>query len=390
MVVDQAGSDAPVFDMDLAALAADPYPQLQRLQRECPIAWVPQLKATLITRFADIDVCEKNIEIFQSNQPGGLMTRLMGRNMMRKDGKEHRVERKQVMPSLSKLAIRDGWRALFQASIEAEIDTLDRELAAGPTDLVKGFATRVSAEVLKWVTGLPMLNTRDLDWASQSMVNGVANVVGDPDVEAECLRATAFLDRAIDDALADLAQVHPLGLTRHLSESGAGREAIQNNVKLAISGGQNETRDVLAGAIWAVLSHDLQATALDWNRVFDEFVRWMAPIGMSPRRIGADFEYAGVRFRQGSAAQLMFGVANRDPARFDQPDQFLPQIQRLQHMAFGAGPHFCAGAFVSRLAVAELSLPMLFDRLPTLELVEDTAFHGWAFRGPDRVVVAVA
>jgi cytochrome P450 len=214
--------------------------------------------------------------------------------------------------------------------------------------------------------------------------------VGDPDVEAECLRATAFLDRAIDDALADLAQVHPLGLTRHLSESGAGREAIQNNVKLAISGGQNETRDVLAGAIWAVLSHDLQATALDWNRVFDEFVRWMAPIGMSPRRIGADFEYAGVRFRQGSAAQLMFGVANRDPARFDQPDQFLPQIQRLQHMAFGAGPHFCAGAFVSRLAVAELSLPMLFDRLPTLELVEDTAFHGWAFRGPDRVVVAVA
>ena len=385
-----SGSNAPVFDLDLAALEADPYPQLLRMQQECPIAWVPQLKATLLTRFDDIDVCEKNVAIFQSTQPVSLMTRLMGRNMMRKDGKEHRAERKQVMSSLSKQAIKDAWRTLIEGSIQSEIERLESELADGPSDLVKGFATRVAAEVLKWVTGLNRLSAQEIDWTSQSMINGVANVLGDPDIEAECLRATDFLDRAIDEALNDPEQGHPLGLISNLSALGASRETIQNNVKLAISGGQNEMRDVLAGAISAVLQHDLPPAELDWNRVFDEFVRWISPIGRSPRRIGADFEYGGVQFREGSVALLMFGVANRDPRRFDDSDKFLPTANRPQHMAFGAGPHFCAGAFVSRLAIAELALPMTFDRLSQIKLVEEPTFKGWAFRGPERVMVAGA
>ncbi len=58
-----------------------------------------------------------------------------------------------------------------------------------------------------------------------------------------------------------------------------------------------------------------------------------------------------------------------------------------RHIAFGAGPHFCAGAAASRALVAEVALPLLSDRFPGLTLNGPVRFHGWAFRGPLSVPV---
>ncbi|MEM1162855.1 MAG: cytochrome P450, partial [Pseudomonadota bacterium] len=49
---------------------------------------------------------------------------------------------------------------------------------------------------------------------------------------------------------------------------------------------------------------------------------------------------------------------------------------------FGAGPHFCAGAWASRCLIADVVMPALFEMLPGLRLDGDTRFGGWAFRGP--------
>ena len=59
------------------------------MRDETPICYVPQLNAVLSTRRDDIFTCEKNIGVFSPEQPGGIMTRLMGENMMRKDGETH-------------------------------------------------------------------------------------------------------------------------------------------------------------------------------------------------------------------------------------------------------------------------------------------------------------
>ena len=80
---------------------SDPYPDLRKIQLQAPAVEVPQLNAVLITRRDDIFEQEKRIEVFSSRQPGGLMTVLMGENMMRKDGTEHLAERKVLMPALS-------------------------------------------------------------------------------------------------------------------------------------------------------------------------------------------------------------------------------------------------------------------------------------------------
>jgi cytochrome P450 len=83
----------------------------------------------------------------------------------------------------------------------------------------------------------------------------------------------------------------------------------------------------------------------------------------------------------------MFGSANRDEEWFDAPDRFDPWRDTGPAIPFGAGPHFCAGAAASRSLIADVALPMLFDRLPGLRLAGDAPFGGWAFRGPLRVPV---
>ena len=94
-------SNAPHFDIDVASFWADPYPDLAKMRREAPIAFVPQLGSTVFTRRDDIFTQEKRVDVFSSHQPAGLMNTLMGHNMMRKDGEAHMAERAAMFPAVS-------------------------------------------------------------------------------------------------------------------------------------------------------------------------------------------------------------------------------------------------------------------------------------------------
>ena len=125
-----------------------------------------------------------------------------------------------------------------------------------------------------------------------------------------------------------------------------------------------------------------------WRAVFEEYARWVSPIGMSPRRVDRAFEYKGVTFEPDERVFFMFGSANRDEAEFDDAKAFDVLRDRGPAIAFGAGPHFCAGAAASRVLISEVALPMVFDRLKGLRVVEEPVFEGWAFRGPRALHLA--
>src|SRR5829696_9297831 len=108
-------SNAPHFDIDVPSFWTDPYPALAQMRKETPIAFVPQLGSTIFTRRDDIFTQEKRIDVFSSHQPAGLMNRLMGHNMMRKDGDAHMAERSVFFPAVSPKAVRAHWRDEFQA-----------------------------------------------------------------------------------------------------------------------------------------------------------------------------------------------------------------------------------------------------------------------------------
>lgn len=121
--------------------------------------------------------------------------------------------------------------------------------------------------------------------------------------------------------------------------------SIRANIKLAISGGQNEPRDAIAGAIWALLTQDSQLKQLQggentWLEAFEEYARWISPIGMSPRRITQDFEWNDIELKAEERLFFMFGSANRDEDMFENPEAFDFSRDTSKAISLGAGPHF--------------------------------------------------
>jgi len=386
-------SNAPVFDIDPAAFWQDPYPALAAMRRTHPIAYVPQLGATLFTRRAHIVELEKLTEVFSSHQPQGLMNRLMGHNMMRKDGAEHIAERKLMLAALGPQPVRAHWEPIFRADTQRVLEGL---APRGQAELVADYAMPVSADALRALTGLTNMRWQVMDAWSQAMIDGIANYGGDPAVEARCHAATAGIDACITERLPALQQAPDPSLLSVMHRAGLPEASVRANIKLSISGGQNEPRDAIAGAAWALLAHPDQLQRVlsgqaSWRRVFDEYVRWMSPIAMSPRRVAQRYSVDGVTLEPEDRIFFMFGSANRDEDFFDEPERFdLGRSDSAAHIAFGAGPHYCAGAAASKSLIAEVALPALFARLPGLRLAPGAAvrFGGWAFRGPLSVPVA--
>ena len=381
----------PIFEIDPQSFWNDPYPALAEMRQKHPICFVPQLNATLFTKRDDIFTCEKMIDVFSSDQPGGLMTVLMGENMMRKDGDPHFEERKQAFPALSPRTVRDIWKAKFQHHT-AEI--LDGFQSGQSIDLVTQYAMPVSGHALRHITGLTNITPAEMDGASQGMIDGVGNYAGDPEIERRCHAATKLLDDAIDE-MKENGSSDASSMLNVLSQVDQPMDSIRANIKLAISGGQNEPRDAIAGTVSALLSNPDQLKAIrngqsTWLQAFEEYARWMSPIGMSPRRVAKTFEWDGVTLDPETRVFFMFGSANRDEDIFNKPDEFDISRDTAKAISFGAGPHFCAGAAASRALIAEVALPMLFEKFPNMRLADETKYCGWAFRGPLSVRVKLS
>src|SRR5256885_2166161 len=337
-------SNAPHYEIDVAKFWADPYPDLARMRKQAPIAFVPQLGSTVFTRRDDIFSQEKRIDIFSSHQPAGLMNVLMGHNMMRKDGDAHMSERAAMFPAVPPRTVRDTWVRQFRAQGARILDALAPQ---GTADLCKALALPLSAECLKDITGLTNMRFEDMDAWSQAMIDGIANYTGNKEIEARCQAATSGIDAAIDDMI-PVVKKHPnTSILSVLLASGQNLESIRANVKLAISGGQNEPRDAIAGATWALLTHPEQLALVQggkakWLDVFEEYARWIAPIGMSPRRVTKPWSYGGVDFEPEDRVFFMFGSANRDEACFENPDCFDVPRDTRKNTPFWPGPHYSA------------------------------------------------
>jgi cytochrome P450 len=131
----------------------------------------------------------------------------------------------------------------------------------------------------------------------------------------------------------------------------------------------------------------------------EEGLRWMSPIGTQTRQAVADTELGGATIPAGAPVGSLVSSANRDEAKFDDPDRFdifryrpvgpgTAPAPRTVNLAFGAGRHFCAGHAFSRAQV-KIAIEALIQRFPNLALdpARPPEFRGWEFRAPRRLDV---
>lgn len=382
-----------IDDIPIEELIADPYPHFDRIRAMGSAVWVESANLHLVTRFDDAHAVERAPDAFASTNPASLMNAVMGHSLMRKDFEDHRRERKALEPVFRPGAVKTRMAPYFRQLVDELIDAFADD---GAVDLFPAFAEPLAARALAWMLGLDHVEWRDLALWSQSLMDGVGNYHSDPIVAARARDASDAVDAAIAEVI-DEHRKAPNGSiisAMTTADDPHTEDQVRANVKVIIGGGLNEPRDSVLTLLLGLLSNPGQLAMVReepsfMKAAFEEAIRWVAPIGMYPRRVARDAVLGDTVLPEGAQIGVCVGAANRDPARFDDPDAFDIRREGARHLAFGAGPHFCAGAWVARQMVGEIAAPQLLARLPNLRLDLDHPIEerGWVFRGPVRLHV---
>jgi cytochrome P450 len=161
---------------------------------------------------------------------------------------------------------------------------------------------------------------------------------------------------------------------------------------LLLAAGSGTTWKQMGITLTALLSNPEILNAVRDDRsllrpAVEESLRWHPTDPMFSRYTGADVELCGVPIPKGSCVHLCLGAANRDPARWDDPDRYDPRRATRPALGFGGGPHLCLGQHVAR-AELHVAIDALLTRLPNLRLDPDApqpTFIGMYERGPTEI-----
>jgi cytochrome P450 len=137
--------------------------------------------------------------------------------------------------------------------------------------------------------------------------------------------------------------------------------------------GFETTIGLIGNAMLALLTHPNELKRLKERPdligpAVEECLRFDGPIVLTPRYLREDAVFGGVLIPEGAQVWAMLLAANRDPARFRNPDRFDIARKDNQHIAFGGGSHFCLGAHLARME-ATLTIDAIVRRLEGLELM---------------------
>lgn len=377
----------------LDALDRDPFPIYRRLRAEAPVVRVKSAGRTLLTKAADTKYVKDNPELFSSDDPNTPMKRAFwAHTLMRKDGEEHLRERMAMAPAFAPKVIRDEWVPQYQKIAEDYVARLPR---GEVVDLFSALSGPYCARGLAMLLGIEEASDEEMQRWSQALIDGAGNFGWRDEPFARADRANEEM-HALFNWLQDRHRSEPNNSALSVmlnADAPIEEKQIYANIKIAIGGGINEPRDALNTIVVGLLSNPDQFAQVkrdgDWDKAFEEGVRWVAPISASSRLATQDTEIRGCVIPKGDTVMTIQASANRDEEVVEDGEVFNVYRDKTPHQSFGNGPHFCQGTHVARRAVAQVMLPMLFDRFPNMSLPDPDAviWRGFGFRGPIQLPV---
>jgi cytochrome P450 len=261
--------------------------------------------------------------------------------------------------------------AALRPLIQRETDRLLDAIPAGETaDFVDAFARRLPVAVLCDLFALPedgrrLVHDYVLGWLVED---------GDPAGPAHDATGIAAMAAYLRDLIAR-RRAHPGDdlISAMIVADGdpAGDLELLSAVRLILVAGHRAVTTLLANGLATLtgqpeLWRQLVAEPAVLPRAVEELLRIVTPVPLSvPRFAAADTDLAGVPVCQGAAVQAAWGAANRDPARFTDPDTIDLCRSDNPHLSFGHGHHYCLGAALGR-AEAQITFGTLARRFPRL------------------------
>ncbi|MEO6627195.1 MAG: cytochrome P450 [Aquihabitans sp.] len=214
----------------------------------------------------------------------------------------------------------------------------------------------------------------------------------------------AEVDRTVEDLaayyseLADERTERPTGdllsvLTHTEAEGEIDRTELLSLVVSLLFAGHETTTAAIGNAIVALARHpDQRELLLDrpdlWPNAVEELLRYDTVLQTDPRIALEHVTIGNKTIKAGQNVTVMLGAANRDPRRFNRPDELRVDRADPEPISFGHGIHHCVGAALARLEL-RVTVPAILDALGPFTI--DEAAIEWkqslAFRGPAHLPV---
>jgi cytochrome P450 len=343
-------SDAELFSDEALQ---DPYPIYQRLRDVGPVVYLAKYGVYAMTRYEQLHSALNDWQTFSSAQGTGLndLANAATQGMIiATDPPEHDVLRGVLAERLSPRALR-----ALREDIERRADELVAPLVArGSFDTVTDLAQAFPISIVLDLIGLPA-DGRDrvLGWADAAF-----SASGPPGPRTEA----AF--PLLQDQLAYLAEVAtperlaPGSMGRAIYQAAEdGRIARSSCVPLMsayVTAGLDTTINAISNAVayFAAQPDQWDLVRADPSLVpsaFNEVLRMDAPLQFFCRVTTRDVDVDGVSLPKGARVMMLYGSANRDERRWEDPERFDVRRDAAGHLSFGYGTHGCAGQGLARL-----------------------------------------
>ena len=319
--------------------------------------------------FETCDEAQRNTEVFASS-PETVEGREIDigqisvfNSMLAMDGPRHRRYRSLVQPSF--VPPRAQWWITnwIEGTVHGLIDAF---VADGRAELNIDFCAAIPLLTITSSFGIPV------DQALE-----VRSQFANPDRMIEILEPIVAARRAErqDDLISVLVEAELAeedGSVHRLSDP-----EIYSFAILLLGAGSGTTWKQMGITLTALLRDPALVERVRADRpllraAIEESLRWEPTDPMFSRWVTTDTRLGGVDLPKGSVLHLCLGAANRDPARWERPDEYDIDRPPKPSQGFGSGPHICLGMHVAR---AELftGISALLDRLPDLRLDPDAS-----------------
>ncbi|MSO78651.1 MAG: cytochrome P450 [Acidimicrobiia bacterium] len=386
----------------------DPHAVFHELRAECPVQTGPlsarfgleqsmeeamlgdsEAVPHTVLSFAAVQQVLKDGETFSSSGYAETIGLLMGHSILEMDEPEHHQYRSLVQQAFTRKAM-ERWEADIVGPTVAE--NIDKFVDRGTADLVRELFFPFPVQVIAAMLGLPVDDLPQFHAKAVELIS----IISDIDrglIASQWLYdyfTSVITDRRAnpqDDVISVLVDAELDGV--RLTD-----EEIIAFLRLLLPAGAETTYRSSSNLMFGLLTNPEQLDALRANRdlmpqAIEEGLRWEPPLTSIGRTASRDMEVEGVTIPAGSPVQVCMASANRDPARWDRPDDFDMFRDQQQHMAFAFGPHMCLGLHLARMETTVV-INALLDRLPNLRLdpdAEDVHISGLAFRAPNHLPV---
>lgn len=366
---------------------ADPYPLYRAVREAAPVAWDPYLSCWVVTGYDEALVVLREFSADRTPTPEfmarlglgeiGPLAQVMCRQMLFLDAPAHTRMRKLCSAAFTPRRV----QALERQIAAIADDLVDAALAQGRIDVVRDFAEPLPAIVTAHLLGMPVEDHLQLKAWSADFAEMLGNFQHNPGGVVRVLKSLEDMTRYFQSAIREEHRTLRDGLVKSLVEAEVEgtrltEDEVIANVIVTMVGGQETTTNLIGNGMLTLLRHpdklaqlrdapDLAETAIE------ELLRFESPSQHTGRIARSEVVLGGQTIAKGAPVLAVMAAANRDPARFAQPDTLDLARADNRHLAFGWAAHFCFGAPLARME-ARIAFATLLRRLRGLALGDGT------------------